>query len=298
MFSRSRPIALPLLLAFAVTACTLALSIHTARSATHPSAPGESIRVETHLARVERELQSQDVSALTPAQQRARRTQIVHLHEYRLRGRFPHNHDFQGRHVPYFADRHGTLCAMAHLIEASGRSDIVNAVRARSNHARVTELAADPELGPILLAWLKDAGLTVAEAQRVQPSYEYQPPEESLISTGYGVASGVLGGVNLVAIAVNGGRATGGRGPAWTAPVGLAMGGAQVVLGASSLDKEGERRVLGIANVAVGLASFVASVLALHPSHSSASASVPSLRINPTVYSLGNGRALGVRATF
>src|SRR6266508_2888718 len=80
----------------------------------------ETARIRTHLATVEAELRSKDVSALTATQRAARARNLAVLHEYWVRGVFPVNTDFPGRRIPYFVDRYGTPCAMAYLIEQSG----------------------------------------------------------------------------------------------------------------------------------------------------------------------------------
>jgi hypothetical protein len=129
--------------------------------------PAETARVRAHLARVEAELRSKDVSALTATQREARARNLDVLHEYWVRGAFPVNTDFPGRRVPYFVDRYGTLCAMAYLIEQSGRGDLVARIASTDNNAYVRDLQNDAELG----AWLRDNGLTAAEAARIQPSY-------------------------------------------------------------------------------------------------------------------------------
>jgi len=127
----------------------------------------ETARVRTHLATVEAELRTKDVSALTPAQRQARVRNLDVLHEYWVHAVFPVNTDFPGRRVPYFVDRYGTRCAMAYLIEQAGRGDLVARIAATHNNAYVHDLQDDPELS----AWLRTNGLTAAEAARIQPSY-------------------------------------------------------------------------------------------------------------------------------
>lgn len=127
----------------------------------------EVARIQRHLATVERELRSRDVSDLAPAQRAARARIIESLHAYRLRGVFPNNSDFRDRAVPYFIDRYGTRCALAYLIEQSGHGDLVGRVAVSRNNAFISELADNPEL----LAWLQQNGLTVGEAARIQPAY-------------------------------------------------------------------------------------------------------------------------------
>jgi len=128
---------------------------------------GEVARVQEHLRGAEASARAADPRALTPAQ-RARRVEVLdELTRYRARGEFPRNLDFAAR-TPSFIDDRGVRCAMAHLIETFGGAVLVARVAATANHAYVRELAADPELR----AWLDAHGLTVAEAARIQPSYE------------------------------------------------------------------------------------------------------------------------------
>ncbi len=136
--------------------------------ASTPAADAEVARVRAHLIGAEALLDARDVSALTPAQRAARARARERLRAYREAGVFPHNHDFPTHRVPYFIDAHGTRCAMAHLVESSGGGAYVQSVAGTRNNATVHELAGDPEL----VAWLEDNGLTLAEAARIQPTYE------------------------------------------------------------------------------------------------------------------------------
>lgn len=127
----------------------------------------EAARIRSHLARVEAELRTKDVSALSPAQREARARNLDVLHEYWLRGVFPVNTDFPGQRVPYFVDRYGTRCAMAYLIEQSGHGGLVARIAATNNNAYIADLKDDAEL----VVWLHKNGLTAAEAARIQPTY-------------------------------------------------------------------------------------------------------------------------------
>ena len=72
--------------------------------------------------------------------------------------------------MPFFRDGQGALCAMAYLIERSGRRDLVDRVALTRNNAFIAELANDPELR----VWLDSVGLTVTEAARIQPTYRWR----------------------------------------------------------------------------------------------------------------------------
>lgn len=129
----------------------------------------ETARIHSHFDGVLSELQSRD-SADMPSNRRARRTRLVSaLREYDLRGDFPHNYDFPHQPTPYFVDRKtGVRCAVAYLLESTGRHDIVRRVAAANNNVRVAQLSGDTAF----TAWLDEQGLTLSEAARIQPSYE------------------------------------------------------------------------------------------------------------------------------
>src|SRR3989449_4116414 len=239
-------------------------------AAVAPSSPtdlpaiGETARIRTHLAVVERELRAKDVSSLTVAQRAARARNLDVLHEYWMRGIFPQNTDFPGQRVPYFIDRYGTRCAMAYLIEQSGGGDLVTRVAATHNNARIPELRTDPDLG----AWLWRNGITLEEAARIQPAYGCCPVGAFCIdvipqpcpsttsasaSVGYKVATGVSVGVDVLAVALNSVRS--GLPRAVSGGLGLATGMVGVVIGAANFDQSGTRRTLGFLNASAGVAS-------------------------------------------
>jgi hypothetical protein len=113
-----------------------------------------------------------------------RRLVIEELQRYRDRGVFPLNNVRRER-TPVFIDPIGTRCAMAHLLEMCGFDSLVARVAATNNLARIRELASDREL---LLA-LAAMGLTVAEAARIQPSYEIQCSDAANCFCSNGAAS-------------------------------------------------------------------------------------------------------------
>lgn len=127
----------------------------------------EVARLQAHFDSVDAELRQASTLHFSPMQRRARTTLIGWLREYRDAGEFPRNDRFPDRSMPFFRDSRGTLCAMAYLIERSGRRDIVDRVASTRNNAFIAELADDPALR----GWLNSVGLSVAEAARIQPAY-------------------------------------------------------------------------------------------------------------------------------
>lgn len=227
-----------------------------------PQSPNSEIaRIQQHLLGAEALLARAKTGGMSAAQLRARRVHRERLASYRASGRFPHNHDVPGRRVPVFVDEHGTQCAMAYLIAQSGRADIVKLVARTKNNATVVELAADRTIGPILLAWLEGAGFSVGEAQRVQPSYPFDAKgtPDDRVTGPFASASASLGLVSVVSVGMNVGDAIGHRRSRWPVVLGFLAGGANVGLGAANARYEGERRGLGIANVAIGSVSIAAS---------------------------------------
>jgi hypothetical protein len=124
-------------------------------------------RLRAHFDSVDAELRHATALQLTPSQQRARATLIGWLRGYRAAGQFPRNDRFPDRAMPFFRDSQGVLCAMAYLIDRSGRGDIVDRVALTRNNAFIPELGDDQALR----AWLDSVGFSVAEAARIQPTY-------------------------------------------------------------------------------------------------------------------------------
>ena len=127
----------------------------------------EVARLRAHFDSVDAELRHAKALQLTPGQRTARATLIGWLREYRDAGRFPRNDRFPELAMPFFRDGHGTLCAMAYLIERSGRRDLVDRIAMTRNNAFIAELSNDPALR----VWLYSVGVSVTEAARIQPTY-------------------------------------------------------------------------------------------------------------------------------
>jgi hypothetical protein len=172
-----------------VSALAAALAVLAAASPATPRTGAERAevqRIRVHFDSVLAELPGRDLSGLTPVQRRKRAVLVTTLQAYRDRGVFPHNYDFPGRAVPYFVDRRtGTLCAVAHLLESTGRRDIVDRVARSDNNVWVPQLARDTAF----TAWLDANGLTLAEAARIQVPYVAPAPRPGLIMAGTAVAA-------------------------------------------------------------------------------------------------------------
>jgi len=234
-------------LAFAILLLPAVMGSNASRDA-------ETTRIRTRLASVEQHLRRTDVSRLTPTQRAARARNLDVLHAYWVRGVFPKNTDFPNERMPYFVDRYGTRCAMAYLIEQSGHGDLVARVAATNNNARIRELKSDPEL----VAWLRDNGLTGAEAAHIQPQYGPPPlpqPTTQDASQGYKTTTAVAVGVNATAVVLN--VAQVGFGPRANGVLGIATGAAGMAAGMSNFNRSGQRFNLGLLNTGMGAASMV-----------------------------------------
>jgi hypothetical protein len=291
---RSVPSSLSILLGLAVIGWALVPPI--------PSDPPgftarERTRLRLHFDSVEAELLARDVSSLTPAQRGARGEQIRLLHEYAAGGAFPRNEDFPGRWVPYFRDRRGNLCAMAFLIAASGRGDIVDHVARTRNNAYFPDLVDEPGLAD----WLSDHGLTVAEAARIQPKYDGGDIAivKDKVTSEYAALTGVssvLAGTSVVLNLRSIDEVTRYRGRGL---LGLAAGGFAIGLGVSKLgDYASPGDAMGIWSIGVGSAAVILgarSVFSKRPAPADAPRSASRLEVLPVVLSAGAPR-VGVSA--
>lgn len=168
---------------------------------TSPRDDAEQARVQAHLEGALAMVEAATPKGLTHAQLEARLRLIHFLREYIDTGRFPVN-DVSPERTPVFIDRVGTRCAMAYLIERSGHGALVARVARTDNLARVHQLAADAEFGQ----WLTSHGMTLAEAARVQPSYD------NLVTTRWAptfavLATGSVGGALGTGLELGGGPA-------------------------------------------------------------------------------------------
>lgn len=213
----------------------------------------EITRLQRHFDSVDIELRSRNVSSLTPGQKARRARLIQWLREYRNAETFPKNYRFKVA-TPFFRDSEGTLCAMAYLIDRSGRRDIVDNVAATSNNAYVRELADDPAL----ITWLDSSGLSLVEAARIQPQYGFFPPppeDRDRVKSGFALAAVGLGSASLATTAVNIMRPTylGGL-------LGVVAGTAAIIVGADHLDQNRGTKRVAVATTTLGAVSLGAGI--------------------------------------
>lgn len=218
----------------------------------------EVMRLERHFDSVDIELRSRDVSALN-ATQLANRTQLViWLRDYRNADRFPVNDRFS-EPTPFFRDKDGVLCAMAYLIDRSGRGDIVDKVAATRNNAYIRQLADDPAL----ISWLDSWGLSVAEAGRIQPSYEgggiggAEDDDDEVVESDIALGAIGLGGASLATTAVNIVKPSTASGI-----LGVLAGVGSIIFGAVNLDDEeyGGNDKIGAVTIGLGALSVGAGI--------------------------------------
>jgi hypothetical protein len=200
-----------------------------------PSAPDfetrERIRIQAHFDSVLAELRATDIRRLDGGR-RQRRAQLVDVLEaYRDRGIFPHNYDRPEAPTPTFVDSKTSVrCAVAHLVDYTGRGDIVTRVAAANNRVYVMELGTDTAF----TAWLDHHGLTLPEAARIQVPYAYDNGPMGLSS----------GGVDALAVMMTGGS--------------VLVGGANLFANSS-----GKHKLLSVAGISVGALTSAAGVASL-----------------------------------
>ena len=226
----------------------------------------EADRLRLHFAEVEREMLSRDISGLRAAERAARAEQIGQLRRYAARGAFPRNSWHPGQRMPYFRDTRGNLCALAFLIAASGRGDLVDQIARTRNYAFVPDLIEVPGIAK----WLEEHGLSVAEAARIQPTYGGDPccgiehPTVQAPSGKYLAASAGASTLSALSIAWNARSTDRVAVQRWRGFFGAGVGGANLVLGFSKLGSDGwENQAAAIWNIAIGATAGFLGVRAL-----------------------------------
>lgn len=126
----------------------------------------ERYRLRRHFKNIERRLRSSNNKTKPESLNQQRVRQLDCLHEYWVRGQFPRNYDRLDQPVPCFIDLEGRVCAVAHLLIASGYSELAHQIANQVNNAYITEMAF-----PALNEWVAQSGLTLHELALIQPVY-------------------------------------------------------------------------------------------------------------------------------
>jgi hypothetical protein len=215
------------------------------------------------------ELAAADVRPLSSDQLNNRVSLVATLIAYRDRGVFPRNYDFPGQAVPYFVDPHtGVLCAVAHLLESTGRRDIVDRVSHGDNNVWVAQLATDTAF----TSWLSTQGITLAEAARIQVPY-VQPvtkAEEVRNVAFMSVAPFAIGGAAVTSLMNAFGNADGHR--TGISKIGLASGIVTTAMGVALVGKSGIAPAVGASAIAVGGTSIALSTRSIRRNNAIVSA--------------------------
>jgi hypothetical protein len=290
--------------AFALLALGTAASRprHLASAPSARASASEIARIQRHFDSVLVELAARDVGALSSAQRERRAALVTTLAAYRDRGLFPRNYDFPGQAVPYFVDpRTGVLCAVAHLLESTGRRDIVDRVSHGDNNVWVAQLAPDTAF----TAWLAAHGLTLNEAARIQLPY-IQPTskaEEARNVAFLSVAPFAIGGAAITSLMNAFGNADGHR--TGVSKVGLASGIVTTAMGVALIGKSGIAPAVGASAIAVGGTSIALSTRSIRRNSAIVSARQAAQERNvaaavqPTVDATGGtGARLSVNVRF
>ena len=106
-----------------------------------------------HLLSAGLELRAADTPTLSPVLRQARQRNLDRLRAYRMRGQYPRNIHSPTHAVPCFMDHEGRLCAVAHLMHASGETAAVREI-ARTPK----ELPRRGRWGPVLSPTLSLVG--------------------------------------------------------------------------------------------------------------------------------------------
>lgn len=132
----------------------------------------EALRIETHLAYVEKKLRSRNVTHLPEHMQKKRQQLLDLLEEYRDAGRFPKNYDHPSERRPCFIDQDGAICAVGYLIEQTAGREVAERINTRHPYDYIQDMDM-----PEVKEWIRQSGLTEEECAMIQPAYTFQSPD-------------------------------------------------------------------------------------------------------------------------
>ena len=136
-----------------------------------------AVRVATHLRHVATILRARGRTGAVMAA----------LDDYIAAGAFPASEAPWGL-LPSFVDPdRGTRCAVAHLVETTAGTALVEALDRDHHHAYIATFAEDPRF----VGWAETSGLTLEELAWIQPSYPYEPPPPNVPDLTFAVAAEV-----------------------------------------------------------------------------------------------------------
>ncbi len=232
------------------------------------------LRIRTHLEYVEHLLRNKDVGELTAELKANRNLMLDLLHQYWTNGVFPKNYDYAEQRKPCFIDKDGTICAVGYLVEQTTSRQVAENINSKFKYDEVLAMN-----DAVLEKWVSNSGLTKEECAMIQPTYGPVPTYSyNYISPNYGIASSIIGGLNLAFITVNGIQIGTGT-TSQTAPVfGIITGAGQLTLGAvvfynetnnnwGQMYSNESQKALSMVNMGLGTTTMILSTWNLIANH-------------------------------
>jgi hypothetical protein len=229
-------------------------------------ADDEDLRISTHLEYVESLLRNKNSDKLPEELRGKRKIMLDLLHEYRTAGVFPRNYDYPGMRIPCFIDREGRICAVGYLIEKTAGRQAAESVNGIYQYEKILAMN-DEAVG----SWIASSGLSKEECAMIQPAYGWNPPptppNPNRIPPAYGLASSILGGVNLSMNALNALQINNGRSGLALPVAGLITGAGSVIYGAAHFPKADantglaneSQKALSMLNIGLGTSTIILS---------------------------------------
>lgn len=123
-------------------------------------------RIAQHLHLVHDHLATHSPAGLSAQQTTERTRALAVLERYAEQARFPRNYILPYRN-PIFIDRHGTACAVGHLMIESGHRALAERIDAEMELAYIREIDI-----PEVAQWAAAHGFTTDELAWIQPAYQ------------------------------------------------------------------------------------------------------------------------------